>query len=277
VNLKRYNEFLIAIVGTGVPLVILSAIAWNLIPRGHGYTPPGVTVRAASGAPANPKERQRLALCLPAFLADADWQYVPLMSTIAEGQENTHIGPYLAQASFSTAAYDRGGPNGLDGCDGLRDPRHSVIFNVLVRNSRTGEQRLLLKEPAVVVSLSLPDPKCAGSEGTGPCNTLIWTLIGRDTNRDGVINALDVRRLYASDPAGQNLRPLSPEGTEARRWQWDSHSRELFISVRKDANGDGQYTDEDGTELLVAHGEPLVPATPVIDASVLKSLDSALH
>ena len=134
-----------------------------------------------------------------------------------------------------------------------------------------------MKEPAVLVSLSLPDNECAGSEGTVPCNTLIWTLIDRDTNHDGVINALDARRLYASDPAGQNLRPLSPEGTQARRWQWDSRSKELFISVRKDANGDGQYTDEDGTELLVTRGEPLVPATPVIDAAVVKSLDSALH
>ena len=134
-NLKRYNEFLIAIVGTGVPLVILSTIAWNLIPHGHEYTPPGVTAHAASGTPANPKERQRLALCLPAFMADTDWQYVPLMSTIAEGGENAHIGPYFSQASFSSIAYDSGGQNGLDGCDGLRDPRHSVIFNVLVRNS----------------------------------------------------------------------------------------------------------------------------------------------
>ena len=45
-NLKRYNEYLIAIVGTGVPLVILGLIAWNLMPRGGEYQPPGVDVRA---------------------------------------------------------------------------------------------------------------------------------------------------------------------------------------------------------------------------------------
>jgi hypothetical protein len=106
---------------------------------------------------------------------------------------------------------------------------------------------------------------------------LIWTLIGQDTNHDGVINTRDVRRLYQSDLAGLNWRALSPEDAEALRWQWDSHSRELFISVRRDTNGDGQYTEEDGTELLVARGDPLAPAVPVIDPTLLKSVQDALR
>jgi hypothetical protein len=276
-SIKRYNEYLIAILGTALPLLILGTMAWNLIPHGGQYTPPGVTVHPAPGTPSHPKSPQRLTLCLPASVTDSDWQYVPLTSTLAKEEHNAHIGSFSAMALRSSIAYDSAGPNGLDGCDGLRDRQHSVIFNVLIRNSRTGVQRLLLKEPAVVTSLSMPTPKCASGEGDVPCGTLIWTLIDQDTNHDGVINALDTRHLYLSDLTGQNLRALSPEGAQALRWQWDSHSKELFISVRRDTNGDGQYTEEDGTELLVARGDPLAPAAPVIDATILKLLEGALH
>jgi hypothetical protein len=83
-SLKRYNEFLIAIVGTRVPLVILGMIAWNLMPHGSEYTPPGVTVHPAPGTPSNPKAPQKLTLCLPASMPDTDLQYVPLTSTLAK-------------------------------------------------------------------------------------------------------------------------------------------------------------------------------------------------
>jgi hypothetical protein len=274
-SLKRYNEYLIAIVGTGLPLLILGNIAWNLIPHGSGYTPPGVI--ANTPHPSGPKPQQRLALCAPTLVSGTDWQYMPITSVLTKNEENAAVGRYGSALMSAKLSYDEPGPNALNTCDYVRDRQHSVIFNALIRNSRTGEQHLLLKEPAVLTSFQVPDPKCATGEGDVPCGTLIWTLIDRDTNHDGVINSRDTLRLYASDLAGQNLRALSPEGTTMLGWKWDSRSSELFIGVRRDTNSDGEYTDEDGAELLVARGDPLAPATPVIDTTILKSLEGALH
>jgi hypothetical protein len=200
---------------------------------------------------------------------------MPITSVLAKNAENAALGGYSAALLKSSIRYDESGPDALNTCDYVRDRRHSVIFNVLIRNSRTGDQHLLLKEPAVLTSLKVPDPKCATGEGDVPCGTLIWALIDRDTNHDGVINFRDMRRLYVSDLAGQNLRALSSEGTTTLGWKWDSRSNELFIGVRRDANGDGEYTDEDGADLLVARGTPLAPAVPVIDPTILKSLEGA--
>jgi len=63
-NLKRYNEYLIAIVGTGVPLVILGLITWNLIPHGRRIQ---TTWRQCSGTSGVVRKPQQLALCAPTF------------------------------------------------------------------------------------------------------------------------------------------------------------------------------------------------------------------
>ena len=86
-----------------------------------------------------------------------------------------------------------------------------------------------------------------------------------------------MRQLYVSDPAGGNLRPLTPEDATVLGWHWDYHTKELFIGVRRDTNGDSQYTDEDGADLLVAKGDLATPATPVIDPAILKTLLGVLH
>lgn len=274
-NLKRYNEFLIAIVGTGVPLVILSLIAWNLFPHGDRFKPPGVNVNAPSAS--TQKTQQRLAFCAPTVASGTDWQYMPVTSVLPRNTENASLGSYGSAYAVSYIRGDEPGPNALNTCDYVRDRQHSVIFNVLIRRSSTGEQHLLLQMPAVLISLNVPDPKCAAGEGNVPCGTLVWTLIDRDTNHDGVINFQDSHRLYVSDFAGQNFRPLSPEDATVLGWKWDGRAKELFVGVRRDANGDGQYADEDGAELLVANGEPLTPATPFIDATILTSLQTVLR
>jgi hypothetical protein len=54
-------------------------------------------------------------------------------------------------------------------------------------------------------------------------------------------------------------------------------ARELFVGVRHDSNGGSQYTDEDGAGLLIARGDPLTAATPIIDPAILATLQGVLH
>jgi hypothetical protein len=275
-NLKRYNEILIALALTAGTLAILGNLAWNLMPRGQDYTPPGVAVQAPNLASGGSPPAQRLVLCPPAFASGSEWQYVPLVSVLPGNEENAVLGSSGIYAA-KRIQYDRPGPNALDTCDGIRDRQHSVVFNVLIRHGGTGEQHLLLRSPAVVASLQLPDAKCAVGEGNVPCGTLLWTLFDRDSNHDGFLNAKDAGRLYASDLAGEHLRALTPEGNQVLSWQWHSPADELLISVRRDANGDGALDDTDGAELLFSHGDPLTVATPVIDPVILRGLQNVLH
>jgi hypothetical protein len=275
-TLKRYNEWLFALIATGGTLAVLSAIAWNLLRHDSGYVPPGVQVHAAVATTSGAQPAQRIMLCPPIVLRNGEWQYLPVVSILPGSMQNAAVSGYALDGAYAVS-YGRSGPNALDACESARDRERSVIFNVLMRRGGTGEQRLLLRMPAVLASLNLPDAQCAQGEGNVPCGMLLWTLFDQDTNRDGVLNARDASRLYASDLAGDHFHALSPEGARVQSWQWDAHADELFFNARRDTNGDGAINDEDSAELLFSHGDPLTVATPVLDPVIRNSLETVLH
>jgi len=43
------------------------------------------------------------------------------------------------------------------------------------------------------------------------------------------------------------------------------------------SDGDGQYTGEDGPDLLIARGDPMTAATLVVDPKILATLKGVLH
>jgi len=271
-NLKRYNDWLIAIVGTAGPLAILALIAWNLRPHSYDRPMPGVTVQPTAGATSANKPQQQLALCAPIVSNDSDWQYIPLVSVLPKDAANASLGSY--SVAYDKMAQGISAPgNALSDCR-YRGESTRVMFNVLVRHGATGDQHLLLQKPALLASLSVPDVKCATGEGDVPCGLLIWTLYDEDTNHDGVINDLDARRLYVSDLAGLTLRRLSPANVTVLDWKWHARTRELFLVVH-DHQTDPQSNDT--TNLLVAKGDFSAPATPVIEPSISNNLKNVLH
>src|SRR5580693_6999557 len=84
-----------------------------------GAPPPG-QIAAAPGSP-----ERSLALCLPSFAAGTDWQYFPVAATggSLSGQPWT--------GNLSEACH-------------LPEGSSAGIFDVVIRNSSTNEQRLLL-------------------------------------------------------------------------------------------------------------------------------------
>ena len=170
-----------------------------------------------------------------------------------------------------------GNGGSLNNCRYANGESQSVTFNVLIRQGTSGEQHLLLQQPAVLSTLAQPGAKCANGEGEAPCGILLWTLWDADTTHDGAINYLDARRLYASEPNGKNLRPIGPEDATVLDWTWHAKTKSLFVTVRRDTNKDGKFTDLDSTELLVTPSDLSTPAVPVLDPALRKTLEEALR
>jgi hypothetical protein len=142
------------------------------------------------------------------------------------------------------------------------------IFNVMIRNSSTNEQRLLLGHPGQILDMTLPDASCGSGVGEVPCNTIFWLVRDRESNQDGVVNARDETILYVSDLAARSLSRLSPPDSSVLDWIWNARSGEVLLQVQL-ATG--------GTKVVNARLQPASPGSEVVIPRVMDQLQRALH
>jgi hypothetical protein len=253
-NLRRYNEILFAVVVTAAAVVfVVHLLRFGL--HGHHEQRAGVP-----GAPSPPGRslapagaERSLALCLPSFAPGTDWQYFPVAA----------LGGVPAAAAASTPWTT----NLSEACH-LAEGSFQGIFDVVIRNSSTNEQRLLLGHPGQILDMTLPDPGCGLGVGPVPCNTIFWLVRDRDSNQDGVVDARDETILYASDLAARSLSRLSPPDSSVLDWIWNARSGEVLLQVQL-ATG--------GTKVVNARLQPASPGSEVVVPRVLNQLQRALH
>jgi hypothetical protein len=253
-KLRRYNEILFAVVVTAAAVVF----AVYLLRFGlHGpheeragvpdtpLPPPGSV--AAAGA------ERSLAVCLPSFAPGTDWQYFPVAA----------LGPMPVAEAASTPW----STNLIEACH-VAEGSFQGVFDVVIRNSSTNEQRLLLGRPGQILDMTLPDPGCGSGVGPVPCNTIFWLVRDREGNQDGVVDAREETILYASDLAARSLSRLSPPDSSVLDWIWNARSAEVLLQVRL-ASG--------GTKVVSARLQPAAPGSEVVVPRVLDQLQRALH
>jgi hypothetical protein len=253
-NLRRYNEILFAVVVSAAAV----ALVVHLLRFGlHGHHQERVGV---SGAPIPPVSNpapagaeRSLALCLPSFAPGTDWQYFPVAAVdgvpvvaAASTPWTTHLSEacHLAQGSFQG------------------------IFDVVIRNSSTNEQRLLLGHPGQILDMTLPDPACGSNVGEVPCNTIFWLVRERGSDQDGAGDARDQTVLYSSDLAARYLSRLSPPNSSVLDWIWNARSGEVLLQVQL-ATG--------GTKVVNARLQPSAPGSEVVVPRVLDQLQREAH
>jgi hypothetical protein len=234
-SLKRYNEILFALLGSGTVLAVLIA----LLGHPFGFRSPPARLQTPTSNPTTAQQTlpSAPALCLPLLAARTDYQYFPVAS------------------SRMAADADTAAPAGtLDFTQLCHFPAGSSnrVFNVIVRNSATNEQRLVLNRPGQVLDVTLPDPDCASGTGPVPCGTVFWLI------RDG-----DAAVLYASDLAARELYRLSPQGASVLDWVWNSRSGEALIQVRRRGSE---------ADIVSARVMPPAEGTPVIEVPILQQL-----
>jgi hypothetical protein len=249
-NLRRYNEILLAVLMTGTAIGLIVYGIQQIRHRSQaGSGPSDSSSNGAAGV-----AKHSLALCLPSFAAGTDYQYFPVAAVRSTAQRPAAAGqPWTA--------------NLMEACH-LAEGTSDGIFDVVIRNSSTSEQRLLLGHPGQVLDMTLPDPGCAGGAGAVPCGTIFWLVRDEDSNRDGVVDARDNTILYVSDLSARQLLRVSPEDASVLDWTWNARSGEILLQVQLAAGG---------TEVVNARLQPPAPGSAVVQPRVRDQLQRALE
>jgi hypothetical protein len=253
-NLRRYNEVLFAVVVTAAAVLFaVHLLRFGL--NGHREERTGVPgAPSPAGSPSVPLGggERSLALCLPSFVPGTDWQYFPVAAEGA-GPAAVPSTPWLTNLS--------------EACH-LPEGSFQGIFDVVIRNSATNEQRLLRGRPSQILDMTLPDPACGSNVGPVPCNTIFWLVRDRVSNQDGAVDAPEETVLYASDLAARSLSRLSPPGSSVLDWVWNARSGEVLLQVQLAGAG---------TKVVNALLQPASQGSEVVVPRVMDQLQRILN
>jgi hypothetical protein len=262
-KLERYNQIAIAVLATSALVGALAMIVALLWPPPNGGGGSGVIVDPTARVEDAPP--QNLVFCPPIVDPTGAIEYVAVGAVVAT---DSKLDPILV-ASQARSRYDG---EYFGSCEIGGYGAATRVFNVVVRDRATNEQRLLLAEPGLVVSVTVPAADCAAGQGPAPCGSLLWRIRPADTNGDGAINGLDAIVAYVSDLNARALQAVTPADATVLAVRWSAASARWYMQVRRDENRDGRYSDEDGAELLETDAAAPAMARPLVAAPIAASL-----
>jgi hypothetical protein len=269
-NLKRYNDWIIAIAGTAVGAIALYGLVRVtyefLRSLGSHDQPPGIALHPM---PTAKPTQQTVVYCEPILVAGSDTQLVPV-AAVSTKDENEPVSVGYALARLSLRKYDSRPYYTNINCAVPGIDRAMRPFNLIVRNSRSNEQRLLLSAPAQVFGISAPPEDCKPEHSNVPCDALLLSIRDTDANKDGLLDEKDPVSLYVADPDLHALHRVSPEGWEVRNWIWDAHARSLVLLV-----SDGRK-DVPTTDVLITHAPEWPEPVKLIDPALRAKLEAAI-
>jgi hypothetical protein len=79
----------------------------------------------------------------------------------------------------------------------------------------------------------------------GKAQLLVYTLADMDTNKDGRIDASDIKSLYISTISGEKFTKLSPDMQELIDWKLIEQKDRLYFRTIEDANKNGEFDKAD--------------------------------
>jgi hypothetical protein len=74
---------------------------------------------------------------------------------------------------------------------------------------------------------------------------LVYTLSDMDTNKDGTLDAGDIKSLYISSITGENFTKLSPDLEELIDWKLLEGKNRLYFRTIEDTNKNGEFDKDD--------------------------------
>lgn len=74
---------------------------------------------------------------------------------------------------------------------------------------------------------------------------LIYSLVDKDTNRDGKYDTNDIKALYISNANGTNFTKLTPEFQELLDWNVILENNRLYFRSIEDINKNGEFDSND--------------------------------
>lgn len=125
------------------------------------------------------------------------------------------------------------------------------FVNVSHYNNQTKKENKLFDEPVLIRTLYYP----TFSKDTlnfEPVNRKFYmvSVYDEDSNKDGFINAKDLRRFYYFDIEGKNKRLLIPKKYSVMSSEYDSANDYMYIFARLDKNSNGQIDKDEPTDVF---------------------------
>lgn len=74
---------------------------------------------------------------------------------------------------------------------------------------------------------------------------LVYSLVDMDTNKDGKLDANDIKSLYISEISGNKFTKLSPDFQELIDWNLIETSNKLYFRTIEDINKNGEFDKKD--------------------------------
>lgn len=146
----------------------------------------------------------------------------------------------------------------------------TIGYNIIFYNKTNGQSNILLNRKALISKFEyLPgkkEPKNPSNQNeqtnqpkqnssrkvsSKPQNQLLlFHIIDSDTNADGTLDGADAIVGYLSDLGGKSLQAITPPDTQLMSWVFDEKSGGIFVTIRKDSDGDRKFTEKDDIDFV---------------------------
>lgn len=101
--------------------------------------------------------------------------------------------------------------------------------------------RPLTDKPALILTATYLKPVADKTKN----QIMVYTLADSDTNKDGKIDASDIKTLYLSDISGANFTKISEDLQELVDWSLIESKSRLYFRTIEDTNQNGQFDKND--------------------------------
>ncbi|MBF4518849.1 hypothetical protein IRZ71_21035 [Flavobacterium sp. ANB] len=99
----------------------------------------------------------------------------------------------------------------------------------------------LTDKPALILTATYLKPVADKTKN----QIMVYTLADSDTNKDGKIDASDIKTLYLSNISGENFTKISEDFQELVDWSLIESKSRLYFRTIEDTNQNGQFDKND--------------------------------
>jgi hypothetical protein len=182
--------------------------------------------------------------------------------------------------------------------DSYEESRGSEIvgYNMIFYNKTSGQSNILLNRKALIskfeyllgkqetenptegnVQTNQPKQNRSKKVSSKPQNQwLLFHIIDSDTNGDGKLNDADAIIGYLSNLGGKSLQAITPPDTQLISWVFDEKSGGIFLTIRKDSDGDRKFTAKDGIDFVRVNVSKPNVRKEIIDGKTRQQLQKIL-
>ncbi|MEG4803067.1 hypothetical protein QUB63_24635 [Microcoleus sp. ARI1-B5] len=185
------------------------------------------------------------------LIVDPESEYIMIPVILSSDEKKAEHNPISSKLSFS-----RGHP--------------MIGYNMIFYNKTNGQSNILLNRKALISKFeyllgkqkpenpssqngqtSQPKQNPSKKVSSKPQNQLLlFHIIDSDTNADGKLDDADAIIGYLSNLGGKSLQAITPPDTQLMSWVFDEKSGGIFVTIRKDSDGDRKFTEKDDIDFV---------------------------